>query len=434
MNGRPRLKERVICILVPQGFDPLRLAEACYRYTPQIAVGARSVFLEVAKCRRLYSEETILLRCQILAKRFAIEIQIAVADDIPTAKAYAWYQREDLPIEAMAIYLDPFEDLHSSRFKAIHKTSRIFRQLGIKSLKEFLDLPIESVTARFGREALLARHQMAQAQESLRRPWPLFKPQQKILEGEEIEDHCLIQELEPLLFLLNVVVDRTLLRVRGKGELLIAAQFRIQQEKYDDVRDFLRVWNFDFALPQYTASGVVDILRERLNRDLQRQPLSSPVKKIEFEVIRTVASYGKQKSLFSRKEEEEENLNSIIARISDRLGIEKVFFASPVESYLPERSWTRSLSTPSEIRESLPLRPMRILKEPQILHQVDCYFCCKKKRWKIQRWTGPERISGEWWQGDEPRDYYRVLTESEEELWIFVKPDENTYYLHGIFD
>ena len=32
------------------------------------------------------------------------------------------------------------------------------------------------------------------------------------------------------------------------------------------------------------------------------------------------------------------------------------------------------------------------------------------------------------------RDYYRVVTESGEQLWVFAIPSREGFYLHGYFD
>jgi hypothetical protein len=45
-------------------------------------------------------------------------------------------------------------------------------------------------------------------------------------------------------------------------------------------------------------------------------------------------------------------------------------------------------------------------------------------------------LVGEWWSGTEAlkRDYFRVGTETGEELWIFRIPDSDKLFLHGYFD
>jgi len=60
-----------------------------------------------------------------------------------------------------------------------------------------------------------------------------------------------------------------------------------------------------------------------------------------------------------------------------------------------------------------------------------------RKSWQILEWHGPERLSAEWWdEGGFHRDYYRVLTETGEQLWIFSTgpKHQSRLYLQGYFD
>ena len=123
-----------------------------------------------------------------------------------------------------------------------------------------------------------------------------------------------------------------------------------------------------------------------------------------------------------------------MARLNDRLGLDKAFFAASQESYLPERAWKKNPVKPKPVQLSIPERPLRVLKTPKKLKQEEDFFILAAKRWKVEALLGPERLSGDWWLQDEARDYFKVLTESGEELWIFSAPGKRDYFLHGIFD
>ena len=67
---KPR-DQRVICLSFGAEAPVNAIAEACYRFTPQIAVRASdAVFLEVGGVSGLYNEETLLLRINALCRRF----------------------------------------------------------------------------------------------------------------------------------------------------------------------------------------------------------------------------------------------------------------------------------------------------------------------------------------------------------------------------
>src|SRR5207302_1119296 len=53
----------------------------------------------------------------------------------------------------------------------------------------------------------------------------------------------------------------------------------------------------------------------------------------------------------------------------------------------------------------------------------------------VTRCWGPERIEAGWWRGDDVRrDYYVVATQLGTRLWIFRRPGDGRWWLHGSFD
>ena len=87
-------------------------------------------------------------------------------------------------------------------------------------------------------------------------------------------------------------------------------------------------------------------------------------------------------------------------------------------------------------------RPTRILKEPVVL-EFESFEMIRsdEQQWKVLYWIGPERLNSEWWISslrDEGmnRDYYQLITESNEKLWVFFDKNFNPppLLLHGYFD
>ncbi|MES3036713.1 MAG: hypothetical protein V4736_02290, partial [Bdellovibrionota bacterium] len=405
------------------------LAQACLRFTPQITLSDRAVFLEIAACHRLYSEHNVLLRIQVLLKRFKLSARVQIADDIPTALALAVFNLRnpmDLPVEALAFYHSPFK-----ASETLHPMILALKRLGVTKLEEFRALPHRAIVTKFGKEGLTALHQLENA---VHIPWLPYKPQEKIKETQEVDHGYLLRDFEPILFLMKTVMDRALLRLRGQGKLAAQVKIVLDQEAYSTVKEPKREWILAPSFPQGSVISLLPMMKEKVERDLQKNPLQAPLTGIHFEILQAVPGQARQKDFLSRKEEEDESFKSIAARLTERLGREKVFFAAPMESYLPEKSWQKTLEEPVPISIPLPERPLRLLKPAQPLSKIDEYLVHAKKRWKILEMEGPERITGEWWTPTEQRDYYRIATEEGEELWIYALPDSENYFLHGIFD
>jgi protein ImuB len=57
------------------------------------------------------------------------------------------------------------------------------------------------------------------------------------------------------------------------------------------------------------------------------------------------------------------------------------------------------------------------------------------KEHRITRSWGPERIETGWWRGrDVQRDYYIIATDEGTRFWIFRRPLDGCWFLHGCFD
>jgi protein ImuB len=148
------------------------------------------------------------------------------------------------------------------------------------------------------------------------------------------------------------------------------------------------------------------------------------------------------------------DVSVLVDRLINRLGARKVYRAAAVESDVPERSVRRvdPLSPPTKAAwpPGMP-RPARLLKPPQPVEAVamlpdnpPAQFIWRRKRHRIRRADGPERIAGEWWATDRERsairDYWQVEDEDGRRFWLFRSGDaidpatgDLRWFLHGIF-
>jgi len=165
----------------------------------------------------------------------------------------------------------------------------------------------------------------------------------------------------------------------------------------------------------------------------------------------------------------------LLDRLGNRLGLDAISRLDPRESHIPERASVRvqphlTLPLPPKGRRgpktpSSPLgaeragvrwgikppRPIRLFEPPE---PVEAFwllpddppfrFMWRRRRHRVMRADGPERIVDEWWRPeaasevDAIRDYYRVEDEEGRRFWLFRaglhggdrKP---CWFLHGIF-
>lgn len=419
---------RVICILAGgDGTVLSSLADHCWRWTPQIAVGQDALFLEIGKCEALYSERTILLRLKVLAERWERCWQVAVADDLPTALALARWRvaKEALPVEALADYLSPFSPTTelAPMVKSLHR-------MGIHYLRDFLSLPRKKILSRFGKDALFAAQLVEDASHL---PWPRWEPEERIQERVESETLQPLDNLEPLFFLMRTVIERVVGRLHGRGEAASRVEMRLILDRHslEPVRSFV----LELPVPQTAASAFLQELRERCERELNRKPLESGLAAVEFEVLERAPGRWIQRDFFQRKEMEREQWESLLLRMQEKLGKDRFWYAEPVAHQRPEKTWKKSLRPPEDLGLPIAARPTRLLRRPERLRRIEHFLLGSDgKRWKVLKEEGSEILNGGWWALNPFwREYFRVIADGGEVLWIFRTPGGEEW-LHGFFD
>jgi hypothetical protein len=366
---------------------------------------------------------------QDILKRFEIEARVEVAGDLPTAIASAIYgvrKKEFLPIEAIPYFFNPFK--YEDQFESIVS---VFRDLGIGSLKKLENIPPHLLTSKFNKNLTVVLRQINDARNIY---WPRFQPAEKITERHEFQETQAVSNLEPLCFVMKGLLDRIVARLWGQALLVAKFEIVLEQERYTTVKEPLRRQMVELAFPHSSVEGLLALIRERLEKELTARPLESNVTHVTIEVSETAPGGYRQKDFFSQKEEDREAVQSLISRVKDKLGESRIFYAQPLESFFPEKSWRKTLNSPTAASTDIAPRPLRVLKNPIQLGRVDNYFICKRRRWKATDISAPERLSGDWWLKEEGRDYFTVKTDSGEELWIYTPDGKDEYFLHGIYD
>jgi len=150
----------------------------------------------------------------------------------------------------------------------------------------------------------------------------------------------------------------------------------------------------------------------------------------------------------------ETSIAALVDRIENRLGPGSVWRAASVESDVPERSVAAVPAIGDAPATTWPLtlpRPVRLLDPPQPVEaiallpdQPPVAFTWRRKRHRVCRADGPERVHGEWWRRSAEvaavRDYFAVEDEDGCRFWLFRRGDgadpatgDLRWFLHGLF-
>ncbi|MFO0838552.1 MAG: DNA polymerase Y family protein [Phycisphaerae bacterium] len=97
--------------------------------------------------------------------------------------------------------------------------------------------------------------------------------------------------------------------------------------------------------------------------------------------------------------------------------------------------------SPEPSRDLCAARPLLLFPRPLPIRVIalvpdgpPTWLAHAGRGYAIVRAWGPERIETAWWRGpDVRRDYFRVLSETGEQFWIFVDPATRQWRMHGVF-
>jgi protein ImuB len=151
----------------------------------------------------------------------------------------------------------------------------------------------------------------------------------------------------------------------------------------------------------------------------------------------------------------------LLDRLGNRLGLAAISRLEPRESHIPERASVRVPAAsphpnpPPQAGEGMggdkPPRPIRLFDPPE---PVEAFwvlpddppfrFMWRRRRHRVMRADGPERIADEWWRPgaagevDAIRDYYRVEDEEGRRFWLFRAglhggDHKPRWFVHGVF-
>ncbi len=148
------------------------------------------------------------------------------------------------------------------------------------------------------------------------------------------------------------------------------------------------------------------------------------------------------------------DLSDLVDVLSNRIGAERLYRLTPVESDVPERSMRRAPPLAPVPREAWSPdwpRPARLFRRPEPVETLallpdnpPTHFTWRGVRRRVVRADGPERIFGEWRRRDAEvwavRDYFQVEDEAGRRFWLFRAGDgedgrtgAQAWFIHGLF-
>lgn len=401
-------------------------------------------------------ERVILERARVRLGALGHQVRLAIADDPVTALAVASWGRRDqiVPAGQSAAALAPLPleaiGLPAAELGLLHG-------LGVRTVGAFAALPPAAVSGRLGPLGAAA-HALARGS----------GPARPVAPRADGADLCRtidlpdpVVELDALVFVLNATLRDISADLAASGRAAVRVSLRFRLDDGGEQELSVRLGE-----PTRDSRRILATLRQRL----EGYQLAGPVAALSVEVPEPVGFHGKQRNLMDWRTVGDA-LDEVMARLQDQLGEEAVSTPRLVSRHRPEAEWAplpwrgasgarggggrASAAAQLAVAEAviaddpvraweghpspaLPDRPPILLPLPLAIdvatgpdHRPAAIH--HEGRWiDLRELSGPELLSGEWWQRGFHREYYRARLADGRQAWIYR--EDGRWALHGWWD
>ena len=397
---------------------------AARRITPLVALsGNDGLWLDLTGTAHLHGgERRLCAKLLRFCAKLGLEARIAVAGNGAAAHALARHGSDALTLCPNGREQAALAPLPLAALRLEPATTEAMRRLGLERIEDLIGMPRGPLVRRFGKAVLLKLDQaLGHAAEPFDPIVPYDAPSASLRFAEPIGGAETIARA--LAQLLAELIET--LRAAGLGAralLLVCDRVDKQQQRIEagaaratrDAAHWLRLLgqHIDTIDPGFgiDAMRLIAARTEPLGATNVPGDLAAP--------------------------EPVPDLAQLVDLIVGRIGPQRLYRLSAVESDVPERSVRKvaPLDTPIAWPDAWP-RPPRLLPRPEPIGNVLAElpdapprrFTWRGKTHKLVRGDGPERIYGEWWkrsgERDAVRDYFRVEDETGARFWLFRRGD-----------
>ena len=414
------------------------LAAWCLCLSPLTAPDADGVWIDATGSSHLRGGEAAML--QALASRLAADgfaARVAVADTPGAAHALARYAGHPVTVTPEGGTAAAIAGLPVAALRLGGEDVATLRRLGVETVAALAAIPRAPLARRFG-AAVLERVDQALGRvfEPITPLTPPELPQARLAFAEPL---LTAESFAAAIARLVRRVCATLERA-GTG----ARQLDLLFERVDGTVQALRVGT---ARPSRDSGHLARLLDERV--EAVDPGLGVEAMRLVVPLAEPLA-YRQMATLIA---EADADMAVLVDRLVNRLGVDRVWRATAVESDVPERSVRRVSAVAPASGAGWPPwgRPTRLLHPPQQVEAVSALpdhppaaFVWRRHRHRVRRADGPERITGEWWRRDGEmaavRDYWQVEDETGRRFWLYrrgngqdVATGDLRWFLHGVF-
>lgn len=437
-------------------FSPVVGLEGGGRAEKSAETRPESLLLDVTGLAPLVDGEPALV--ERIARAFAqrgLYARAALADTVGAAWALAHFgaetPRQSSRHAPPATLIAPsgqtqrfLEPLPVTALRLPASTTDVLVKLGIRSIGQLLALPRASLAARFEPE-LIAR--LDQALGAAPEPIIAHRPAPEIT-AERLLEYPIARR-EAVEQVLGPLIEQAAAALAAGGQGALQLQCELSCETGE---------RLPLVLALFEASAAPRHWFELAKLQLEQVRLPGPISAVRLSVLSAAPLVARQQELFADErpyasDSGRRQLALLIDRLSSRLRREAVSRAVLTPDAQPEYAYRYEPLTglgprrkPASKTASKPTgpwpRPLWLYSAPMPLETLAVapqgplvQFLLHGRTHQVARRWGPERIQTGWWRGrDVRRDYYRIETSAGQRFWVFRRPSDGQWFLHGSFD
>jgi protein ImuB len=407
------------------------------RFSPNINVCPPSaLFLDATGLEGLFGT-LHNLRCRVVEAMTSLRIAagVTVAPTPGAAWALAVFGQNQSRVVTTRQIPDVLHPLPPAALRLDSVTVGQLHKLGVHTVKSLLQLERDDLATRFGRQILDRIDQATGAKQEVL----VFLKHRGAIRAR-MEFGGVVESLETLQFAVRNLTTHLARQLTALGlgakEILIA----FKTDNSASVQKAVR-----FTRPSCNPKVIFDLLR----CGLEKIKANTGFVAASLLVTASQPIHQEQSPLIGEKEGNSEDVEHLIERLQARFGRTTVW-GELVESNLPEkvsRFHDEAIATSPHVRHSRigVYRPMCLLSEPRAIKVIvmpsdsrdgqPVSFTDAGEVYRLAHVRGPERITGQWWNGrTKARDYFDALDVDGNRYWLFRVVQTGRWFLHGIFE
>jgi protein ImuB len=450
-----------------------QLAEWLVRFSPCVGLeegpSPQSLLADITGCAAVFKGEDRLLQRAVRELRAeGWDARVAIADTVGAAWGLAHYAPCSPAAYAPGSPEEAEKALSPLPVAALRLSSealQLLSELGIDCVGQLLALPRAEIPARFGAGVLHRLDQaLGRAPEVITpcRTLPEIQASRRFEYATDRFD-VLKHTLEELTEEIHAV-----LRKRHWGARQVACCLHHEKAALTpNPSPGVPGEGSRMEVTLFRPTGSLRHLTALLRTRLEQVRVAEPVSGLSLRVTAAEPLYLSQADFMETEQTQGlKELSTLIDRLSNRLGRDAVTRPTLVPDPQPEYGcrFTPVIQTPhpqplsrstgrgelvslchseeSTERGEMVRRPVRLWPTPARIEVLRVIpngppgkFSWAGTDYHVTRAWGPERIETGWWRGDDVhRDYYMVATEAGTRFWLFLRQDDNRWFLHGCFD